>query len=74
MNVHDLLEIEDATGTVVEEYWAKKGEVDLYLIRKFLPSARAAHPDRPVLFLVHGSSFSARTSYDLAMPGMASTR
>ncbi len=69
MNAHDLLEIEDATGIVAEEYWAKKGEVDLYLIRKFLPSARTAHPDRPVLFLVHGSSFSARTSYDLALPG-----
>ena len=44
MNVHDLLVIEDATGIVAEEYWAKKGEVDLYLTRKFLPSARAAEP------------------------------
>ena len=39
------------------------------MIRKFLPSARAAHPGRPVLFLVHGSSFSARTTYDLSVPG-----
>jgi hypothetical protein len=57
MNVEKLLEIEDAGGIVAEEHWAKKGEVDLYLIRKFLPSARAEHPGRPVLFLVHGSSF-----------------
>ena len=69
MNVHDLLEIEDAAGIIAEEHWAKKGEVDLYLTRKFSPSAREAEPERPVLFLVHGSSFSARTSYDLAVPG-----
>jgi len=69
MNVEKLLEIEDAGGIVAEEHWAKKGEVDLYLIRKFLPSARAEHPGRPVLFLVHGSSFSARTTYDLSVPG-----
>ncbi len=69
MTVEDLLEIEDASAIVAEEHWARKGEVDLYLIRKFLPSAREAHPGRPTLFLVHGSSFSARTTYDLAIPG-----
>ena len=69
MNAEALLEIEDAAGIVAEEHWAKKGEVDLYLTRKYLPSARAENPDRPVLFLVHGSSFSARTTYDLVIPG-----
>ncbi len=69
MNVSDLLGCEDATGIVAEEHWAKKREIDLYLIRKFLPAARAAHPLRPVRFLVHGSSFSARTTYDLSIPG-----
>jgi pimeloyl-ACP methyl ester carboxylesterase len=69
MNVEDMLASDDATGIVVEEHWARKGEVDLYLVRKRLPSAREAHPDRPVLFLVHGSSFSARTTYDLVIPG-----
>ncbi|MEM7404075.1 MAG: alpha/beta hydrolase [Pseudomonadota bacterium] len=49
-----------------EEYWARKGEVDLYLFRKFSPGARRA--ELPVVFLVHGSSFSARTSYDLEIP------
>ncbi len=69
MSVEKLLETEDATGIAAEEYRAKKGEVGLYLIRKYLPSAREAHPERPVLFLVHGSSFSARTTYDLSVPG-----
>jgi pimeloyl-ACP methyl ester carboxylesterase len=52
---------------VAEEHWAKKGSVDLYLYRKQL--AAPATTPRPVLFLVHGSSFSARTSYDLEIPG-----
>jgi len=52
---------------VAEEHWAKKGDVDLYLCRKRL--AAPASAPRPVLFLVHGSSFSARTSYDLEIPG-----
>jgi pimeloyl-ACP methyl ester carboxylesterase len=56
----------DITG---EEYWAKKGDVDLFLFRRRSPKARAANPDKPVLFLVHGSSFSARTAYDLDIPG-----
>lgn len=52
---------------VSEEHWAKKGHVDLYLFRKQL--AEPAPSPRPVLFLVHGSSFSARTSYDMEIPG-----
>ena len=55
-----------AEDIVVEEYWAKKGKVDLYLYRKRL--ATPADAPRPVLFLVHGSSFSARTTYDLEIP------
>lgn len=53
------------------EYWAKKetkqGPVKLYVWRK-----RAAAPSagdvRPVLFLVHGSSASGRSSFDLHVP------
>jgi alpha-beta hydrolase superfamily lysophospholipase len=51
------------------EYWAKKGEVSLNLLRKRLGAPQAGEPPRPVLFLVHGSSNGARTSYDLAVPG-----
>ncbi|MEX2615642.1 MAG: alpha/beta hydrolase [Alphaproteobacteria bacterium] len=50
-----------------EEFWGKKGDVNLFIFRKQL--AAPAEAPRPVLFLVHGSSFSARTSYDLDVPG-----
>src|SRR5262245_45695793 len=51
------------------EYWAKKGDVALNLWRKRADPPRPGEPPRPVLFLVHGSSNSARTSYDLSVPG-----
>ena len=52
------------------EYWAKKGEVDLYLFRKRLDEPNRGDPyPRPVLFLVHGSSFCGRSGFDLAVPG-----
>ena len=50
------------------EYWAKKGEVPLYLYRK-RAGAPAPGEKRPVLFLVHGSSISGRSSFDLSVPG-----
>jgi alpha-beta hydrolase superfamily lysophospholipase len=49
------------------EFWANKGSVKLYLYRKRV--APKAGETQPVLFLVHGSSNSARTSYDLTVPG-----
>jgi pimeloyl-ACP methyl ester carboxylesterase len=52
---------------VAEEHWAKKGDIELFLFRK---RRRDTQPGgRPVLFLVHGSSFSGRTAYDLTVPG-----
>lgn len=52
------------------DYWAPKGEVRLYLYRKRLSApARGAAP-LPVLLLVHGSSISGRTSFDLSAPGL----
>jgi len=50
-----------------EEHWARKGSVDLYLYRKRIVADGAAA--KPVLFLVHGSTFSSRGSYDLQVPG-----
>jgi alpha-beta hydrolase superfamily lysophospholipase len=54
------------------EYWAKKntekGEVNLNLWRKRMGAPKAGEAPLPVLFLVHGSSNSARTSFDLAVP------
>jgi alpha-beta hydrolase superfamily lysophospholipase len=51
------------------EYWAKKGDVKLNLWRKRIGAPASGEPLKPVVFLVHGSSNSARSSYDLAVPG-----
>ncbi len=51
------------------EYSAKKGDVNLYIYRKRVGAPAAGEPRRPVVFMVHGSSNSARTSYDLQVPG-----
>ena len=51
------------------EYWAKKGSVKLNLWRKSLGAPRAGEAPKPPVFLVHGSSNSARSSYDLSVPG-----
>ena len=48
-----------------KDYWAKKGDVKLNLWRKRVGAPRRAKPARPVVFLVHGSSNSSRSSYDL---------
>jgi pimeloyl-ACP methyl ester carboxylesterase len=50
------------------EYWAHKGAVKLYLYRKRLAATPAG---APVLFLVHGSSISGRSTFDLTVPGQA---
>ena len=51
------------------EYWARKGEVSLCLYRKRLAAPAPGEANPPVLFLVHGSSISARPSFDLTVPG-----
>jgi pimeloyl-ACP methyl ester carboxylesterase len=58
------------------DYWAQKGDVKLSMYRKRVgaPSSGASTSGAaqlPVLFLVHGSSLSARASYDLQVPGGA---
>jgi len=61
-----------AQGTIwSREYWAQKGEVKLNLFRKRIGAPAPGAQPLPVLFLVHGSSLSARSSYDLAVPGDA---
>jgi pimeloyl-ACP methyl ester carboxylesterase len=51
---------------VGEEHWAQKGDVKLYLWRKQLDDGIT---NKPVFFIVHGSSFSGRGGYDLQVPG-----
>lgn len=53
-------------AVAAEQFWANKGAVKLWIYRKQL-AAPAAGP-RPVLFLVHGSSYSSQTMYDLQVP------
>jgi len=55
------------SAPVRTDYTVKKGEVSLAVYRKRLPTA-AGEPARPVLFLVHGSSNSALSSFDLTVP------
>jgi len=56
------------TAVSAKEYWAKKGNVDLFIYRKY----QGTPEGKPVLFLVHGSSLSAQPGYDLQVPGRAS--
>src|SRR3954466_16277919 len=52
------------------EYWAKKGDVPLWMYRKRLGSPKPGAPPRPVLFFVHGSSVTSRV-FDLNVPGQS---
>jgi pimeloyl-ACP methyl ester carboxylesterase len=53
-----------------QEHWAQKGDVKLYLYRKRMVTGDAAKDAaKPVLFLVHGSTFAGRGSFDLMIPG-----
>ncbi len=54
-----------------KEYTAKKGDVSLAVYRKRIGDPAAGGPSKPVLFLVHGSSNAALSSYDLTVPGGA---
>lgn len=49
---------------VASEYWADKNGVRLWVYRKRMD--QAAHRGR--LFLVHGSSYSSKTMFDLQVP------
>ena len=51
------------------EYWTNKGDVKLYMYRKRIGAPKAGEAPLPVLFLVHGSSISARPTFDLTVPG-----
>jgi len=50
------------------EYWARKGDIPLWMYRKRLGAPKLGEPSRPVLFFVHGSSVTSRV-FDLDVPG-----
>jgi enterochelin esterase-like enzyme len=66
MTSPSMLAIDDTSEVIAEDHWAQKGDVKLYMHRKY--KADTPTP-RPVLVLVHGSSQAARTSVDLDVPG-----
>jgi len=51
------------------EYWAQKGTIKLYMFRKRATPPKTGEKPQPVLLLIHGSSNSSRSSFDLATPG-----
>src|SRR5437763_8196510 len=50
------------------EYWAKKGDIPLWMFPKRVGAPKAGEPARPVVFFVHGSSVTSRV-FDLTVPG-----
>ena len=59
----------NAEGKVVaEEFWTSKGDVKLWVYRK---QRDDGVKDKPLLFLVHGSSYSSKTMFDLSVPNRA---
>jgi pimeloyl-ACP methyl ester carboxylesterase len=58
----------------MDEYWsgeyqAMKGDVELFMFRKRKSAPQPGEAKLPVFFLVHGSSFSGPTGFDLHVPG-----
>jgi pimeloyl-ACP methyl ester carboxylesterase len=51
------------------EYWAQKGDVKLYMFRKRRNAPTPGEAPLPVLLLVHGSSLSSRSTFDLDTRG-----
>ncbi len=65
-----MTEARHATATPARtDYTVAKGDVSLAVYRKRGDAPAPGGPPRPVLFLVHGSSNSALSSFDLAVPG-----
>jgi alpha-beta hydrolase superfamily lysophospholipase len=65
----DLIAANAGTGCWSAEYWASRAGLKLYVYRKRVKAPDSSDPPLPVLFLVHGSSASGRSSFDLQVPG-----
>jgi len=57
------------TPVTGQEHWTHKGEVRLYLYEKAAP----AGPKKGTILFVHGSSMASRPTFDLQVPGRASS-
>lgn len=54
-----------------QEYWAHKGDIRLFVYRKRSAAPIDGEAPLPAVFLVHGSSFSSPSAFDLEIPGHA---
>jgi pimeloyl-ACP methyl ester carboxylesterase len=54
-----------AEPVIAQEFWTTKNGVKLWVYRKRTGPAKAK---KPLLFLVHGSSYSGKTMFDLHVP------
>lgn len=59
----------DPAAMWTHEYWANRGDIKLNMFRKRLGAPQKGAYPLPILFLVHGSSTSSRSSFDLTVPG-----
>src|SRR4029077_14800134 len=66
---HDVARAPVEVKVWSKDYWAKKGDLSLYLFRKRLGDPATDRTAKQVLFLAHGSSVSSRPSFDLSVPG-----
>jgi alpha-beta hydrolase superfamily lysophospholipase len=67
-SAHSAVAATSETGEIwSSEYWAKKGDIPLWMYRKRLGVPKPGEPSRPVLFFVHGSSVTSRV-FDLHVP------
>jgi alpha-beta hydrolase superfamily lysophospholipase len=57
------------SGVWSAEYWTEKKGVKLYMYRKRAAEPASGKSSSPILFLVHGSSNSSRSAFDLTIPG-----
>ena len=52
-----------------QRHWADKGGVRLFVYQKRVGAPTPGELPKPVVFLVHGSSFSSKSAFDLQVPG-----
>ncbi len=57
---------ETGASVKAQAFWTQKGTVKLWVYRKHIDDGK---PNKPLLFLVHGSSYSGKTMFDLQFPG-----
>jgi pimeloyl-ACP methyl ester carboxylesterase len=63
------IQLKDKIVIWSEDYFVTREDVQLYVYRKRATAPVQGEPALPVLMLVHGSTVSGRSTYDLQVPG-----